>query len=583
MPHLAHATESRADATADAATPKTPLAAPADPAAAGTSLAAVTTTRRPPRTRRAFADLAIVGADVLTPDPARPRASAVAVAGGRITAVGDDAEVRARSDARTELVDGTGMCIVPGLTDAHLHPLWATDLARGADCLGVRTRDELRAILRAERERLGPAAVVRAFGVDYALYGGHDLDGAELEADAGGPAIVQFFDVHTRLATPSVMRAAGVTEPVAFADGSEIVFRGGAPTGELREFSAFRRVDERLPHPTPAEERAQIVDVLRRLNAQGLAAAHVMDGKPATYDLLRELEASGDLTLRLVVPLWVEPETTEAEQERWLGLRDDRGRLWRGGVAKFFADGVVETGTAWLEEPDARGGGTESFWPDPARLREAIARFAGAGFQCVTHAIGDAAQRFTLDAYRDAGAAPGVRHRLEHAETLPDELLARYAAEGVVLSMQPLHGQWRSPARDDEWTLRLGPERAARAWRTADVLRSGAIVPLGSDWPVAQSDPRLGLAYAIQRRLPGDAPDRALDAAQGIDPLAALHGYTTHAAAAVSEEHEAGRIAPGLRADLTAFAGDPTRIAPDDLPELPVRLVAVDGRVVHRN
>jgi predicted amidohydrolase YtcJ len=471
---------------------------------------------------------------------------------------------------------------VPGLTDSHLHPLWATDLARGADCLGVRSRDALRAILRAERERVGPESVVRAFGVDYGLYGGHDLDGAQLEADAAGPAIVQFFDVHTRLATPSVMRMAGVTEPVAFPDGSEIVFRDGAPTGELREFSAFRRVDERLPQPTAAEERAQVVATLRRLNEQGLAAAHVMDGKPATYDLLRDLEASGELTLRLVVPLWVEPETGDDEQEQWLALRDERGRLWRGGVAKFFADGVVETGTAWLQEPDARGGGTASYWPEPARLRAAIARFARAGFQCVTHAIGDAAQRFTLDAYRDAGAAPGVRHRLEHAETLPDDLLARYAAEGVVLSMQPLHGQWRSPARDDEWTLRLGPERAARAWRTADVVRSGAIVPLGSDWPVAQSDPRLGLAYAIQRRLPGDAPEHALDPRQGLDPVAALRGYTSQAAAAVSEERDAGRIAPGLRADLTAFAGDPTRVAPDDLPELPVRLVAVDGRIVHR-
>lgn len=114
------------------------------------------------------------------------------------------------------------------------------------------------------------------------------------------------------------------------------------------------------------------------------------------------------------------------------------------------------------------------------------------------------------------------------------------------------------------------------------MVRSGAIVPFGSDWPVAQSDPRLGLAYAIQRRLPGDLPELALDPEQGLDPLAALHGYTTQAAAAVSEEAQAGRIAPGLRADLTAFAGDPTAVAPDDLPTLPVRLVIVGGRIVHR-
>lgn len=539
-------------------------------------------TRSAGRTGRTAIDIAILGADVLTFDPMRPRATAIALAGGTIAAVGDDAEVRALADARTELVDGAGLCVVPGLTDSHQHPLWSVDTARGADCLGMRRREDVRAALRAERARLGPDAIVRAFGVDYALYGGHDLDGAEVEADAGGPAIIQFFDIHTRLATPSVMAMAKVTEPVDFPDGSEIVFRDGRPTGELREFSAFDRVEAHLPQLTAAEQRATVVSTLRRLNAQGLAGAHVMDGSPGTYELLRELEAAGELTMRLVVPLWVKPEIADDEQEAWLGLRDERGDLWRGGVAKFFADGVVETGTAWLEEPDTRGGGTACFWPEPDRLHAAIGRFATAGFQCVTHAIGDRAQRFILDAYRDAGAAPGVRHRLEHAETLPDELLPRFAAEGVVCSMQPLHGQWRAADGSDEWTQRLGPERAARAWRTAEVLRSGAIVPFGSDWPVAQSDPRLGLAYAIQRRLPGDPPELALDPEQGLDPLAALAGYTTHAAAAVSEEAQSGRIAPGMRADLTAFAGDPTTVAPDDLPDLQVRLVVVGGRIVHR-
>jgi predicted amidohydrolase YtcJ len=325
-----------------------------------------------------------------------------------------------------------------------------------------------------------------------------------------------------------------------------------------------------------------IVDGLRRLNALGLAGGHAMDGKPETFSILRELEAAGELGLRLVVPLWVEPDTSEDEQAEWLRLRDERGRLCRGGVAKFFADGVVESGTAWLDEPDLRGAGGSCFWPDPARLRESVERFARAGFQCATHAIGDAAVRVTLDAYRAAGAAAGVRHRVEHAETLPDELLRRFAAEHVVCSMQPLHGQWRQPDRSDEWTRRLGRTRAERSWRAADVLRSGAILALGSDWPVAQADPRLGLAYAIQRRLPGAPVERALDREQGIAPVDALAGYTSGAAAAVSEEHEGGRIALGLRGDLTAFAADPTRVAPDQLGDVPVALTVVDGRIVHR-
>ena len=509
------------------------------------------------------ADVAVLGADVLTLDPARPRATAIAFAGDRIVAVGDDAEVREACDARTTVVGGEGMTVVPGLVDSHIHPLWGADLARGIDLSGVTDREGLRDALR------GTDGLKRGFGLDYAVYGGHELDGRTLEQDAGGPALVSFFDLHTHLATPSVLAIAGVDGPVEFPDNSTIVVRDGVPTGELRELGAYRHVDDRLPQPSAAERRRALVDTLRQLNAQGLTGGHAMDGKPETFALLRELEAAGELTLRLVVPLWVEPDTSEEELAAWVALRDERGKLWRAGVAKFFADGVVESGTAWLESADARGGGQDCFWPDPQRLRAAMLRFARAGFQLATHAIGDRAVRFTLDAYRDAA---GVRHRIEHAEVLPDDLLARFAAEGVVASMQPLHGQWRLPGGADEWTQRLS-ERATPAWRAADVLRSGALLVLGSDWPVAPSDPRLGLAYATGRG--------GFDPEQALDPLSALAGYTTAAAAAVGEQHLGGRIAPGLRADLTAFAADPTRVGAHDLPALPVRLTVVGGRIVH--
>ena len=118
---------------------------------------------------------------------------------------------------------------------------------------------------------------------------------------------------------------------------------------------------------------------------------------------------------------------------------------------------------------------------------------------------------WTLDAYRAAGPPAALgrgAHRIEHLETLGDATLARLAAEGVAASMQPLHMQWRRGDHEDSWAARLGPERAARAWRTRDILDSGALLPLGSDWPVAQYDPRIGMAWARLRRTPGrpDAP-----------------------------------------------------------------------------
>jgi predicted amidohydrolase YtcJ len=534
------------------------------------------------RVGRVAAERAIVGARVLTLDPARPSATAVAFRDGRILAVGDDDEIHACSDARTELLDGTGTVLVPGLVDAHAHPLWAAGLARGVDCHSCRTRQDLRRALAGERARSGPGDIVLGWGADYALFDDTGLDGGVLEELAGGPALLTLFDCHTYLATPGVLERAGVRGPERFADNSQIVCRDGVPTGELREFAAYERVSGVLPASSREDALDRIAAHLERMAATGLTAAHVMDGSPDTFALLRELEARGRLPLRLVVSLWCKPAMSDDELAALRRLRDERGTLWRGGVAKLFIDGVVETGTAWLEEPDTRGGGTAAFWPDPARYARVVADFAGDGFQCVTHAVGDRAVRCALDAYAAAGAAPGVRHRVEHGETLPDGHLRRFAAEGVVCSMQPLHMQWRQADGSDEWTRRLGPERSARAWRTRDVVDSGAIVALGSDWPIAHFDPREGMAWARLRRRPGDPDAPVFEPDQVLSGRAALAGYTTGAALATGDEADSGRIAPGARADVTGFAEDPIAVSGDALLDLPVALTVVDGRVVHQ-
>jgi predicted amidohydrolase YtcJ len=534
---------------------------------------------------RAAADGAVIGARIRTLDPAQPTASAVAWRDGVIVAVGDDAEVRAACDGRTEILAGGGLALVPGLVDTHIHPMWASDFAVGVDTSGCRDRDALAAALRAERERVGPEGVVRAWSVDYAHFAGAPLDGRTLEELAGGPALAVFFDLHTYLATPSVLALAGVTGAEVFRDASEIVVADGRPTGELREFSAFFRVAEALPGAGAAERRARLAGVLRELNALGLTGAHVMDGSPETFTVLRELEAAGDLALRMRVPLWVKPEHGDDVLDRYLELGDEAGTLWRGGVAKFFIDGVVETGTAWLEEPDARGDGTAPFWPSEAAYAHAVERFARAGFQCVTHAVGDRAVRATLDAYRAAGPPAAGRglHRVEHLETLGDATLARVAAEGVAASMQPLHMQWRLADGSDEWTRRLGPTRAARAFRTGDLRRSGAALPLGSDWPVASADPRYGMAWARLRRRPGAHDAAPWEPEQALDAIAALEGYTTEAARVVGASASSGRIAVGRHADLTGFAADPVETPADELVDLPVRLTVVAGRVAYRS
>ena len=530
-------------------------------------------------------DLALVRGRVRTLDPERPSATAVGVAGGEIVAVGDDAEIRELAGPRTETIDLHGAAVVPGLTDSHIHPLQGALETLGADLRDLVSLDEVREAVAAERRRCGPDQWVRGYGLEYGVFRDSGIRGDLFEDVVdGSPALFTFMDLHTAVATPRALELAGVSGPQSFSENAEIVCRDGAPTGELREWAAVAAVERVLPELTHAERYALHAAALREHATTGLTSGHAMDGTPATLDLLRELEANGDLVQRFVVPFTIVPESAPDDWAALIPHRDDSGRRWRAGVAKFFIDGVIDVGTGWLYEPDTEGEGMLPFWPDPSHYRRAVATFARAGFQCVTHATGDRGVREALDAYREAGVAPlRGRHRIEHIETLQPEDLSRFASEGIVASMQAQHMLWCEPDRSDNWSQRLGPERSApgRAFPIRSLRESGALVALGSDWPVARFDPRLGLSAARLRRPPGDRGRRPYDD-EAIDGLAALEGYTTVSAMTIGEEDRLGRIRAGFAADLTVFADDPVACDPDDLPALPVVLTVVDGEIVHR-
>ena len=331
----------------------------------------------------------------------------------------------------------------------------------------------------------------------------------------------------------------------------------GVPTGELHEPGAQELVLRAAPALRWPELRARHVEQLRRLNALGLTGAHVMDGEPETFDLLRDLEGTDELTLRLRVPLWVPPDTSDDEQEAWLALRDERGGLWRGGVAKFFADGVIDAGTAWLEAPGharrgarRRSGPTRSGWrprwrASPARASSSR-RTRSATRPCASRSA------------RTRGRG-GRGHRLEHLETLPDDLVQAIARSGYTASMQPVHLTAVGPGN---WNERLGPERAARAFRMRDLLDAGAVLALGSDWPVADADPRLGM-LAARRGTGADRRTRRWRATRSLPPAPSAR--------------PAGDPRRDARRPHRACSSDPVHA-----PDAPVWLTVVGGRVVHR-
>ncbi len=527
-------------------------------------------------------DLLLTGGRVRTLDPERPSASAIAIADGTIVAVGRDAELRDLAGPATEVIDLGGAAALPGLIDSHTHALPSRIPLRGVDLMDARTLDDVRAAVAAERARCEPDAWIFGWGLDYNAFAETGLHGSLVEDAAGGrPALLRFVDFHTALVTPRALELAGVDGPRHFDQHAEIVCTDGVPTGELRESAAMMLVEAAAPKPTDQERYDMGVETLRRFAAAGLTATHLMDGNLETLDLLRALEGSGELALRVVAPFWIEPDTPRELWVRYARHRDEHGRRWRAGVVKFFIDGVIDSGTAWLYTPDSRGEGTEPFWPDPGRYRDAVAFFADHGFQCVTHACGDRAVREALDAYRNAPGFAGVRHRIEHVETLQPHDLPRFAGQHVIASMQAQHMMWLDPDRGDNWSQRLGTERCDRAFPIRSLLESGAALTLGSDWPVARFDPREGMAAARLRRPPGERDRRPYDD-QALDALEALHGYTTWPARTVGHDDRQGRIAPGHWGDVTVFADDPVDCDADELPQNPVLLTVVDGEVTHR-
>ncbi|MBT2401547.1 amidohydrolase family protein, partial [Streptomyces sp. ISL-100] len=294
-----------------------------------------------------------------------------------------------------------------------------------------------------------------------------------------------------------------------------------------------------------------------------------------SLELLAAVEETDDLPVRLLLAPWCMPGADAADLDELVALQKESGRLWCVGGVKFFMDGTVEGGTAWLEHADCHGQGTEAFWPDPAAYTAAVRHLHTAGVRTATHAIGDAAVRHVLDTVESLGASGRLRHRIEHIETVPEDQIARFAELGVIASMQPPHTAYTRADHTDEWSKRLGDERAARAWRCRDLRDAGAVLALGSDWPIAHYDARQVLATAR-------APRGAAEAGRSLTGLMSLEGCTTHAAVAGGEQAVSGRIAPGLRADLTAFALDPVEAPADEVAQAPVRLTVTGGRITHR-
>ncbi len=437
------------------------------------------------------ADLVLTDARVRTLDPARPEATAVAVKDGLIVAVGGEPDVQDWCGPGTETVGLAGATLTPGLVDSHSHPVWGLEMSTGLDLSAVRDLDALRAALAGADRNEG---WITAWGLDHNAFGGRPVDRALIEdAVAGAPAFIRLYDGHSALASGAALDAAQITGRRTFAQRSEIVCDAdGRLTGHLIEHAAMELVGARVPRPSYAERRARLGELLSAMAATGLTGAHVMDLGGDALELLRAAEETDDLPVRLLLAPWCMPGADTAGLDELVALQKEAGRLWRVGGVKFFMDGTVEGGTAWLEHADCHGQGTEAFWPDPAAYTGAVRHLHEAGVRTATHAIGDAAVRHVLDTVASLGPSGRLRHRIEHIETVPGDQIARFAERGVIASMQPPHTAYTRADHTDEWSKRLGGERAVPRLALPRPARCRR-----------RPGPRLGLAHRPLRRTPG--------------------------------------------------------------------------------
>jgi predicted amidohydrolase YtcJ len=532
-------------------------------------------------------DLLVLG-KIHTLDPARPRAEALLARQGRVLQVGSAAACRAAAGQDARVLDLAGGTAVPGLADAHghvlLHARALEELRLGA------ARDAADCVSRAaERARaLPPGSWVRGRGWDQNRWPGAAYPSSRAldAAVPDHPVLLERVDGHMAWVNARALELAGIGPGTPDPPGGRIVRDdGGRPTGLLVD-AAQDLVHASLPHPSAQEVERLLALGLRDLCRLGLTAVHDAGCTSSVLRSYARLADADALPLRVYAMIdGAQPEgALRAELARW-SATPAIGRLDVRAV-KLFADGALGSrGAALLDgyadEPGQRG----LFVTSPEALRARLRLVAKAGFQPAVHAIGDAACRDVVSAFRElAGVGSGgggglarLRPRVEHLQLVRAEDLDRMRGAEAVASMQPIHAVSDAPwvgSRVGEGSPALA---GAYAWR--QVLARGIPLALGSDFPVESADPLLGLAAAELRRAPDAAeswhPEERLTREE------ALRGFTEGAAYAAFAEHRRGVLRPGADADLTAFDGDVLSVPAERLPQLQVLATVVGGRVEH--
>ncbi|TDC98449.1 amidohydrolase [Actinomadura sp. 7K507] len=542
-------------------------------------------------------------ADVITMDAERPRAEALGIRGGRIVSVGSLDQARAALGEHAPVLDLGGATVLPGLIDTHMHLLW-TGLAHVLlDLAGERSIEGVIAATRAWADAHPEAPwVVSADGWEIEDIAERRLPTrGELDRACPDRPVLILRCGHEGAANSAALALSGLTDGTPDPPGGRLGRdAAGRLTGVLIEPPAIELVRRHMPPQDDRARRAGIAAAAEQCLAAGLTSVIEPGLRTEELATYQGMHRDGELPLRVTaMPLLVSGASVEDEIARLSGLGvrsgfgDDRLRL---GPVKVFLDGGGSLGTAYLREPwpgrcDDHGhpdhGHPDHGHPDhgqllldPGSMRVLAAGLVRHGWSLGVHAVGGGALDLLFDVLDHADRVAPVeplRCQAIHAYLTPSERnMADARRLGVVVATQPtMQEQFAGRLID-----RLGRDTAAAATPLATWHRAGVRLAGGSDSPVTPFQPLRGIWQAVTRHHePSAGP---LGPAERLDVATALRMYTADAAYAAFNDHAVGVLRPGMRADWTALAADPTRCPPDEIRDLPVLATAVDGEIRHR-
>jgi len=547
------------------------------------------------RTAGRSAELILLGGRLVTMDVARPTAQALAIRAGRIIAVGSDREIRRCRSASTRVLELNGALAVPGFIEGHGHFLMLGNVRRQLDLSAARSWEQV-------VTAVGRAACTTPSGDWITGFGWHqerwerppkpNLEGFPLHDSLSRvtpqhPVWLTHACGHAAFANARAMELCGIGPDTPTPPGGKIVRDAqGRPTGLFQESAGElisrvlqedrRRKEGRNEEPRWAEE-ARVA--ARECLARGITSFQDAGASLRQIRFFRKLADAGELPIRLWVMLRGSTPRLAWHLPRLKALRN-RGHMFTVRAIKCSVDGALGSATAWMLEPYADIPGYTGLPGGGLGRLPRLARLALANdFQLCVHAIGDRANRETLDqfekAFRRYKPKRGPRWRIEHAQHLDPADVPRFAELGVIASMQAVHLLTDAPAA----LKRFGKARAregTHVWRS--LLDAGTVVTNGTDTPVEDPSPITCFHTSVTRRLPDGSrfvPEQCMTRAE------ALRSYTLANACAAFEEELKGSLTPGKLADITVLSRDIMTIPADEIPGTEVLCTLVGGKVMY--